>query len=425
VTQPNKILQSNLPGITIGDYRDTQPGPPNVPPPDGWVWTANGAGGASFQPANGQGVGAAVLFVQGTRPANPPIPSIWFQTDAEGNLTGHSETFTPDAGGPTLPPAIVTPPAVTPSPAFVGNLLSCTTGIWAEYPASYAYQWLSAGVPILGATSSTYTVQAGDVGQALACAVTATNALGSATATSNAVVPTVLPTPQSIFGADLLALYDATQLAGAPGASLGDWPDLTGNGHDLIQAGPGNQPHIATAAEDGLKVVNFDSAGSQSMANTIAGTAQPVTVVIVFKPVTAASPMTAMGLFKCGSSGGAPVSGEQVDSNTNGQYSVAALGPGAIIPNASIPLAGTPYHLWAFVINGINSIITEDNTNAGGANTGDLGANSNLNGFVLGEDSVARFGKLNVRALALIKRAATHTDLANLVLYSQQTWATP
>jgi hypothetical protein len=40
----------------------------------------------------------------------------------------------------------------------LGGLLSCTTGTWSGgYPHTFTYQWLLAGVPIGGATNSTYT----------------------------------------------------------------------------------------------------------------------------------------------------------------------------------------------------------------------------------------------------------------------------
>jgi hypothetical protein len=81
-------------------------------------------------------------------------------------------------------------PGVTPTTAVAGTTLSTTNGTWNNTPTSFAYQWRRAGVAISGATASTYVVQAADIGQAVTCVVTATNAVGSASATSNAVTPT-------------------------------------------------------------------------------------------------------------------------------------------------------------------------------------------------------------------------------------------
>jgi hypothetical protein len=89
---------------------------------------------------------------------------------------------------------ITDPPLVTVMPVISGSLahpapLSCTTGTWTNSPTSYTYQWYRAGTAIAGATASTYTTAAADVGQILACNVTATNAAGSDNATSNSLGP--------------------------------------------------------------------------------------------------------------------------------------------------------------------------------------------------------------------------------------------
>jgi hypothetical protein len=59
-----------------------------------------------------------------------------------------------------------------------GQTLSCSTGSWTNSPTSYAYQWNRDGAAIVGATSSTYAVQAGDTGHALTCTVIASDADG-------------------------------------------------------------------------------------------------------------------------------------------------------------------------------------------------------------------------------------------------------
>jgi beta-glucanase (GH16 family) len=72
--------------------------------------------------------------------------------------------------------------------ARIGAELRCATGTWAgAEPITYAYQWVSDGVPIGGATTPAFTVRRADAGHALACRVTAQNAAGSSPALSNAV----------------------------------------------------------------------------------------------------------------------------------------------------------------------------------------------------------------------------------------------
>ncbi|HWE82711.1 MAG TPA: hypothetical protein VG265_13760 [Gaiellaceae bacterium] len=73
-----------------------------------------------------------------------------------------------------------------------GRTVSARNGNWNNSPTGFAYQWqqcdsTGAGCnPISGATSKTYTVATADVDHTLKVAVTATNADGSSTSTSQA-----------------------------------------------------------------------------------------------------------------------------------------------------------------------------------------------------------------------------------------------
>lgn len=69
----------------------------------------------------------------------------------------------------------------------VAAVLTAYEGVWANEPTSFTYQWENAGTPISGATSRTYTVQAGDTGDLITVVVTAINAHSSVTAESAAV----------------------------------------------------------------------------------------------------------------------------------------------------------------------------------------------------------------------------------------------
>ncbi len=92
-------------------------------------------------------------------------------------------------------PANTALPAIT-GTATQGQALSASTGSWSGSPTSYAYQWQdcnSAGascVAIAGATSSSYTLAAGDVEHTVRVVVTATGPGGSgqASAAQTAVV---------------------------------------------------------------------------------------------------------------------------------------------------------------------------------------------------------------------------------------------
>jgi hypothetical protein len=109
--------------------------------------------------------------------------------------------------GPAIPVYVVsgslssgTAPANTVLPAIsgtlaIGSVLSTTDGTWTgTAPIVYTYQWKRNGVAIVGETNNTYTLTASDPGTAITVEVTATNASGSASATSAAVNPSSLLT---------------------------------------------------------------------------------------------------------------------------------------------------------------------------------------------------------------------------------------
>ncbi len=64
------------------------------------------------------------------------------------------------------------------------SVLTCNPGAWDGYPV-LSYQWYQEATAIGGATSASYTVAGGDSGHKLMCRVTATNASGAQTRTSN------------------------------------------------------------------------------------------------------------------------------------------------------------------------------------------------------------------------------------------------
>jgi hypothetical protein len=73
-------------------------------------------------------------------------------------------------------------PAIT-GTKTVGQTLTCSTGTWSKSP-TYSYQWLRDGSPIIGATTSTRVLAAGDAGKLMSCTVKATKSGVSAVATS-------------------------------------------------------------------------------------------------------------------------------------------------------------------------------------------------------------------------------------------------
>jgi hypothetical protein len=113
-------------------------------------------------------------------------------TNSFGNDTATSNSVGPIASGAS--PSNTVAPAIS-GTAKQGQTLSTTTGTWSGTPTLYAYQWKRGGVDISGAHGASYTLVAADVGANITCAVTASNAFGGTTATSNSIGPIATATP--------------------------------------------------------------------------------------------------------------------------------------------------------------------------------------------------------------------------------------
>jgi hypothetical protein len=108
-------------------------------------------------------------------------------TNASGSFTAISSPITP-----TGPPNNSVQPVVTGGIA-VGYVATSTSGSWTGYPTpTLYYQWYR-GDTLIAENTTSYTIQASDVGQSITCHVTATNAYGSATAISSPITPTGPP----------------------------------------------------------------------------------------------------------------------------------------------------------------------------------------------------------------------------------------
>ena len=91
----------------------------------------------------------------------------------------------------TLPPVNTAAPTIS-GDAVDGDTLTSTNGSWADSPTSYAYQWQDCTTGSLGllctsiggATASSYTLTASDVGDTVRAVVTAGNSAGSTSGAS-------------------------------------------------------------------------------------------------------------------------------------------------------------------------------------------------------------------------------------------------
>lgn len=105
-----------------------------------------------------------------------------------------------DATPPPIPIANGTPPTISGGQSVGATMTVSDLGTWVgNAPITYAYQWRRDGVAISGATSSSYVTVSGDIGHAITCAVTGSDALPStATAVSNAISVTPVALTNSV-----------------------------------------------------------------------------------------------------------------------------------------------------------------------------------------------------------------------------------
>lgn len=114
--------------------------------------------------------------------------------------------------GASLPVNVVSP-GIT-GTAQVGQTLSVSNGTWTgTTPITFTYQWQRVTTNISGATSSSYTLVAADVGNKIRCVVTATNAAASVNATT-ASTSSVVPLIGEAFGGGFFAGQISTSANG-------------------------------------------------------------------------------------------------------------------------------------------------------------------------------------------------------------------
>jgi prepilin-type N-terminal cleavage/methylation domain-containing protein len=106
-------------------------------------------------------------------------------------------------------------PALSSTSPAVGAAVTVTNGTWSGSPSSYTYAWWWAdGTPaaISGATSSSYTPVAGDIGHTLLCKVTATGSGGTSSAVSSNTSSAVVAAAALCTGGNVI---DTSTVAGS------------------------------------------------------------------------------------------------------------------------------------------------------------------------------------------------------------------
>ncbi len=208
-----------------------------------WSGGSPSSYGYKWQDCDGSGANCASISGAGTSTytlaaadVGHTVRAVVTATNSGGSTSATSaQTAVIAAPAPPAAPANTALPQISGTPTQ-GNALTASNGSWSGSPTSYSYQWQdcdSAGANctnISGATSTSYTLVAGDVSHTLRATVSAVNAGGSASATSAAtsLVAAASGTPKTCV----------TQL-GACG-----YPD--GGGNDGVPAGTSLTPYAGT-----------------------------------------------------------------------------------------------------------------------------------------------------------------------------------
>ena len=184
--------------------------------------------------------------------------------------------------GPPPAPVNSTLPVIS-GTTTLGSVLTTTNGTWTNSPISYTYQW-KRGATNIGTNANTYTLVAADSGAAITCVVTATNAVGSASATSNiitagnyppvnTIAPTIIPFSYSdaVVG-DPLTTNDGTWTGTGTITFTYQWyrePDLGGTNDPIVGATSNSYTPLFADADYLVSclVTATDAVGSTSVAS--------------------------------------------------------------------------------------------------------------------------------------------------------------
>jgi hypothetical protein len=235
-------------------------------------------------------------------------------------------------------------PSNTATPTISGtpqesSTLTASTGTWSNSPTSYAYSWSRCDAngdncaAVSGATANTYTSQSADVGHTLRVTVTATNADGSADATS---APTAVVSSAAAPGnTQAPTISGTTQVGSTLTAAKGTW---TGNPTGYTYAwGRCDQTgsscaDIGGAAAATYQLKQVDAGATLRVTVTATNSAGSTSATSVPTAVVQApAPTTTNG---CPTSGSGTIQVADVDPPARLVIDQQSLTPGVVTPGA-------------------------------------------------------------------------------------------
>jgi hypothetical protein len=223
-------------------------------------------------------------------------------TNVAGSTTATSNTLGPVTA---VPPANTSLPIIS-GTAIDGNTLTVSNGTWTGSPTlTYTYQWQTstdAGVTwsnVAGATTNSLLLTPGDVGHNMRAQVTATNAFGPVTATSNqttpvgAVPPTANTAPVvtgTVQDSQILSVSNGTWNGSPPMSFTYQWESAPAAGGPwTVIGGATASTYTLTPALIGkyihAKVTATNSGGSATQTSNVVGPVTAIPVVNTLAPV--------------------------------------------------------------------------------------------------------------------------------------------
>jgi hypothetical protein len=279
--EPGSLLTSgSISNPTAGAWNDVSVGPTSISSGTTYWLALLGTGGTlAYQDTQGGGGGESYVSSSRSLTSFPAVYS-----------SGHEWAASPasiyvNAGSPPSNTAL---PAIS-GQDVQGQTLTATTGSWMNSPTSYSYVWQhcsSSCSTIAGATQSSYTLQASDVGDTVDVVVTATNANGSGSATSaqTSKVTAPLPSPPTSTAFPVISgvaqegqtLTTTTgSWSGSPTSYTYAWEDCNSSGNNCSGISGATQSSYTLSAGDvgdTVRVVvtaaNAGGTGSQASAQT-------------------------------------------------------------------------------------------------------------------------------------------------------------